>query len=158
MKIATMRTSSALFHLKICPCSKSLSCWTMRSIDSVRPRQRLDLRGKVVAAVEQQGLHEELALRTRDFALPERARDLHEKPLRVVVGDAGRDELEQQVGRGVGAPVLKIAARGLERELRGTRIPRREIAGRGRLDLDIVGLRCGGALRPSLRSGRRRAW
>src|ERR671935_3223584 len=145
MKIATMRTSSALFHLKICPCSRSLSCWTMRSIDSVGPRQCLDLRGKVVAAVEQQGLHEKLTLCARDFALSEGARDLDEEPLSVVVGDAGRDELKEQIGRGVGAAVLQIAPCRFERELRGTRIARREVAGGGRFDLDVVGLRGGRA-------------
>src|SRR5205807_7094375 len=101
------------------------------AVHLIGPRQRLDLRGKVDAPVEQQGLHEELALRTGDFALSERTRDLDEQPLRIVIRDTGGDELEEQVRRRVGATVLQIASRGLEGELRGTRISRREIAGGG---------------------------
>src|SRR2546428_12541216 len=51
-----------------------------------------------------------------------------------MVGDAGRDELEKQVGCRVGLAVPDVAARGLEGQRRGTRIAGGKIAGRRGLD------------------------
>ena len=59
-------------------------------------------------------MREELALRLRDLTLAESAHDVDEEPLRVVIGDSGGDELEEQVRRGVEMTLSDVVASGFE--------------------------------------------
>src|SRR3954468_16000082 len=116
MKTATRSRSRTLFQPQ--HCGRTRKTWPRRSVSQVtlcRLGLLLDLRGELRAAVELQHLDEQLHLHLRRLALPEALRHIDEQTLRFVSGDALRDELEQQVGRGVDVSFRDVATRGLDR-------------------------------------------
>src|SRR3981081_1353750 len=114
--------SRRLFQPKAWPLNTARMAPKSWSISSYGLGEALDLHRQRGLAGQAQGLGQQRALRARHVRLADRAHDVHQQALRLMVTEARGDELEEEMGGRVRSAVPDEVPGRDERRLRGARI------------------------------------